>query len=255
MSVDYNRLADRFDERYQHRDYAGVWALLKQLSEPPVKDVLEVGCGTGHWLSMLGAFPLRLFGTDPSFGMLARARSKLDRVPLVCAPAERLPFHPKSFNLVFCVNAFHHFRDPKKFLGHCAQQLRVGGRLAIIGLDPHLPQTKWYLYDFFRGTREIDRKRFLPHAEIHRLMAEAGFQKITTVTAEHLKTTLVGRQVLGDPFLERTSTSQLQLISEEDYAAGRSSIASALERAEESNQILNFEVDLTISATIGSADR
>lgn len=145
------------------------------VSSPSISKVLEVGCGTGHWLSILSDLPIELTGVDPSRAMLEKARRRVARAQLVCASAENIPFPGGSFDLIFCVNAFHHFSDPKKFLRDSRLLLRNGGQLAIFGLDPHAPNTDWYLCDYFPGVRAVDLKRYLPVAEVERLMAEAGF--------------------------------------------------------------------------------
>jgi ubiquinone/menaquinone biosynthesis C-methylase UbiE len=176
MAISYDELANDFDERYRRQSFPGIQARLRRLvSSPSVSKVLEVGCGTGHWLSILSDLPIELTGVDPSRAMLEKARRRVARAQLVCASAENIPFPGGSFDLIFCVNAFHHFSDPKKFLRDSRLLLRNGGQLAIFGLDPHAPNTDWYLCDYFPGVRAVDLKRYLPVAEVERLMAEAGF--------------------------------------------------------------------------------
>jgi ubiquinone/menaquinone biosynthesis C-methylase UbiE len=38
--------------------------------------------------------------------------------------------------------------------------LRPGGRLMSIGLDPHEKRDRWFVYDFFPETLELDLNRF-----------------------------------------------------------------------------------------------
>lgn len=59
-----------FDERYRRQSFPGIQARLRRLvSSPSVSKVLEVGCGTGHWLSILSDLPIELTGVDPSRAM------------------------------------------------------------------------------------------------------------------------------------------------------------------------------------------
>jgi len=254
MAVNYNRLADRFDERYEHQTFPGIQAYLRKLVGASGIDVLEVGCGTGHWLSALRDQAATLLGIDPSAAMLDKARSRAPGVTVVCGSAEALPFSSNLLDLVFCVNAFHHFSDPKKFLEDCRLVLRKAGRLVIIGLDPHVPETKWYLYDYFPGVKEKDLERYLSHKEIGRLMTESGFQNVVTVPTERIQKTFLGKAVLGDPFLERASTSQLQLISESSYLRGKGKIASLVEDLGHNERTLSFDVDLTLFASLGEVN-
>ena len=75
--------------------------------------LLDVGCGTGHLLKMLGAAlptEAKLFGIDLSPHYIARAREVLPRdldVSLVCDDAEKLPFLDASFDAVTSIYLLH----------------------------------------------------------------------------------------------------------------------------------------------------
>jgi ubiquinone/menaquinone biosynthesis C-methylase UbiE len=178
MPVNYDKIAARFEERYQHQSFPEIRTRLCRLANRPGARVLEVGCGTGHWLSILGDLPIELLGVDPSFMMLRAACASDLRALLVCASAESLPFASHCIDLLFCVNAFHHFSNPERFLRDSRVLLRTGGRLAIFGLDPHGPNTEWYLYDYFPGVREMDLLRYPDHEQLKRLITEAGFRNV-----------------------------------------------------------------------------
>jgi SAM-dependent methyltransferase len=248
----YDKLANVFDERYQYQSFPGIQDWLRRLAiSAETRKVLEVGCGTGHWLNILNHLQIELFGLDPSGAMLEKARLSTNRAMLICAAAEAMPFEPRFFDLIFCVNSFHHFRDPVKFLRDSRSLLRNNGRLAIFGLDPHAAGTDWYLYDHFPGVRERDLARYLPVAELKRLMAEAGFQNVFAEAAEHIEKAFKGDAVFKDPFLVRESTSQLLLVPEESYLQGRRAMAAAIEKAEGVGQSLLFHVDLRLFGTLG----
>jgi ubiquinone/menaquinone biosynthesis C-methylase UbiE len=255
MVIQYDELANEFDERYRHQSFPGIQVCLRRLAtRPGTKRVLDVGCGTGHWLNILSDLPVELIGLDPSSAMLEKARAHATRAGLVCAPAEGMPFQAKSFDLIFCVNAFHHFSDPKKFLRSSRLLLRNGGRLGIFSLDPHTEETDWYLYDYFPGVRAADLRRYSPTVEIMRSMAEAGFNDSSAEPAEHIQRTFTAASVFQDPFLVRQSTSQLLLISEESYLDGKRAIAAAVAKANREGQPILFRVDLRLFVTVGAVN-
>jgi ubiquinone/menaquinone biosynthesis C-methylase UbiE len=254
--LNYDEVAVRFDERYKHQSFSGIQVRLRQLANAPgVNEVLEVGCGTGHWLSALSDLPLKLLGIDPSCTMLNRARARARTATFVCGCAESIPLRPHSFDLIFCVNAFHHFSNPEQFLRDSNQLLRKSGRLAIFGLDPHAPGIEWYLYDYFAGVKDMDLARYLPHEEIKHLMIESGFQHVTSEPAERIRKTFVGEAVLSDPFLERSSTSQLMVIPEESYLSGKRRINLVVEQGKQGNTAITFTVDLMLFTTVGETQR
>ena len=107
--ADYDQIAQTFDKRYERNDYAGVELELRQfVGNQAGLNVLEVGCGTGHWLGVLLAPEIFVTGLDFSSEMLARAQTRLPQVDLIRGHAEYLPWPAESFDRVFCVNAIHH---------------------------------------------------------------------------------------------------------------------------------------------------
>jgi ubiquinone/menaquinone biosynthesis C-methylase UbiE len=101
--------------------------------------VLDVACGTGHLLRMLGASlpeASRLFGVDLSPHYIARAREVLPRdldVSLVCDNAEKLPFLDASFDAVTNVFLMHEMPGDvrARVLLEIARVLRPGGLLVV----------------------------------------------------------------------------------------------------------------------------
>lgn len=77
--------------------------LIRELNPPPGASVLEVGCGTGRNLAVLGElYPgARLFGLDISAEMLATAKAKLrrqNRADAVLRVADATNFTAASFD-------------------------------------------------------------------------------------------------------------------------------------------------------------
>ncbi|MGB9301813.1 MAG: class I SAM-dependent methyltransferase [Anaerolineae bacterium] len=154
--VDYDQIAPSYDQRYGALQYEGVASTLLSLAPAgSAERILEVGCGTGHWLTEPQAVFPHVYGLDSSIRMLEQADQEL-RDRLVCGEAGHLPLSEAVFDLIFCVNAFHHFDRKQETLTRAAQALRSGGTLAMIGMDPHTGQDHWSLYHYFEGTREAD---------------------------------------------------------------------------------------------------
>jgi len=155
------------------------------------------------------------------------------------------------FDLVFCVNAFHHFDPPRVFVSEARRLLRPGGALAIIGMDPHRGRDRWYLYDYFAGTYATDLDRFPSGGTVLDWMVAAGFARVEWCLAEHIVHQHVGRAVLRDPILQKHGTSQLALLTDEAYAAGLGRIETALAEAEAAGKTLVFPVDISLTMVTG----
>src|ERR1700712_4925549 len=99
-ATNYDEVAPSYDQRYQRHAYPGIETALNQFVGPSPQRVLELGCGTGHWLAQLTVNGQRVTGVDPSPGMLEKARARLQTTLLVRAQAEALPFRGEQFDRV-----------------------------------------------------------------------------------------------------------------------------------------------------------
>jgi ubiquinone/menaquinone biosynthesis C-methylase UbiE len=251
--VDYDKVAPTYDKRFAH--YTGVpegvaAALVELAGEVQARQILEVGCGTGHWLRLLSPLGYTVYGLDRSMGMLGAAQTA-GAPNLARGDAGALPFPPASFDLVICVNALHHFADASQFISEGRRLLRPGGALAIVGMHPHSGRDRWYLYDYFPGTKETDLQRYPSAGEIVNWMIEAGFDLVRWQTVERLHERRKGREILDEPMLHKNATSQLTLLSDVQYAAGITRIQAAIAQAEASGEAAVFEVDISLHMLVG----
>jgi ubiquinone/menaquinone biosynthesis C-methylase UbiE len=254
-TVDYDQLAPTYDRRYMGGRRSGTAAALTKLARQVAAErVLEVGCGTGRWLAELKAGVPAVWGLDLSTGMLEQAQGRALSGRLVRGRACHLPFANRAFDLVYCVNAIHHFGRPQEFIAEASRLLFPGGVLAIVGMDPHGRKDDWYVYRYFDGVYETDLARFPPWETVREWMARAGLQRIERCVVDQITDTWIGRDVLADPFLQKHACSQLALLSEAAYADGLSRIEHALEKAEPRGQSLVFLSMIEIALMSGRAD-
>jgi len=244
--VDYDRVSNRYDQRYEHSPMTDTGeALIRLASECDARIVLEVGCGTGHWLQQLTCPGRQVLGLDLSRGMLFKARQAgvkwLQQGTALC-----LPYRSSSLDLVFVVNALHHFQEPERFIHEAFRVLKPGGMLALIGSDPSDPRYCWYVYDWFPGVLAFDLQRFPAHDELLEWIYDVGFEDLQRSGVEMIENCLVGRSVLDDPFLQKSSVSQLALISKDAYQGGLASIRDALAIAERHGETLTFKTVIPV---------
>ncbi len=121
----FHRGAADYDQHtpVQQRVLGGLLDLLDSAPLPPRVRILDIGCGTGRLLKLLGTrFPqVDLTGLDLAENMLRQAAERLpSSVCLVQGDAEQLPFADASFDLVVSSSTFQ-WLDP---LAACFNEVR-----------------------------------------------------------------------------------------------------------------------------------
>jgi ubiquinone/menaquinone biosynthesis C-methylase UbiE len=256
-AVDYDRIAPTYDERYGDNARTGTQVALQAVVRDRAERlgraprVLESGCGTGKWLADLAEAGGEAYGLDASAGMLEQAWQRPARLRLVQGRAGQLPYAARSFDLVYAVNAIHHFGSPRGFISEARRLLRPVGKLAVVGMDPHGHKERWYGYRYFKGAYETDLARFPSWQQVQEWMAEEGLRGLSCREVERYSGTFVGRAVLDDPFLRKHASSQLALLSEDAYRTGLRRIKDALAHAEARGETLTFTVDTPLAMIVG----
>jgi SAM-dependent methyltransferase len=212
---------------------------------------LEVGSGTGFWLNLLHTIVPDVFGLDYSLGMIREAQRQPAPLKLLRGSAVQLPYRDQTFDLVYCVDAIHHFVDHRRFISEAFRVLKPGGALAVIGHDPHEGTSKWYIYDYFNGVLDTDLRRYPSGRSVMHSMDAEGFINASTKTVEHILNVHVGDAVLRDPFLKKSATSQLALLSDQEYASGIRRLEQAIASASARQEKIIFSSDIHVQMFLG----
>jgi ubiquinone/menaquinone biosynthesis C-methylase UbiE len=150
-------------------------SLLAQAELSPGTRLLDVGCGTGSLLALIGkTVPnVRSTGLDPDPKALARAARKLEgmSVQLDRGFADQLPYAEATFDRVFSSFMFHHLEAAQQqaMLSEACRVLKAGGRLELVDFagSDHRGPFKWL---HAHGRLEGNAQR-----NVLDLMSRAGF--------------------------------------------------------------------------------
>ena len=247
-SVNYDDIAAVYDQRYERSDYSRLLRLLLDFVRGG-KRLLEIGCGTGHWLSELSKAGYDAVGLDPSRNMLKTAMEKSRQLQLIKGCAESIPFGRDTIDRLFCINALHHFSQKERFMTEVRRVLHNEGGILIIGLDPHTGLDHWWIYDYFPQVIDIDRRRYPSNISLRKSMQDNGFINCNTIEALHMPVKLSARYALQSGRLEKNTTSQLTILTEEEYNAGLSRLVKDIELKETQHEDLMIGADLRLYAT------
>ncbi len=142
----FNHHAPTWDQNNQEvtRTLERLNALRERLALRPGQDLLELGCGTGRLTNWLVdcVHPGRVVAADFSPDMLAQAQARKTAAEFWLLDICQDPPGAERFDVVFCFNAFPHFRDKPRALQNIGRLLKSGGRLLILHLagSAHLDQ-------------------------------------------------------------------------------------------------------------------
>ena len=253
--VNYNQISKVYNSRYEQNPLTGVQTYLTNyvISNSP-KDILEVGCGTCHWLSILADNDSKLFGADLSIGMLRKARTSSQKLRLINSDADRLPLKENSFDFIYVVNAIHHFPKPLNFIKQVRNLLKYKGSLCIIGIEISESINDWYIYQYFKRAIEIDLKRFPSFKDLSNEMRNNSFTNISRTLAEQVNAVRNGNDILHDHFLNKQGASQLALLSDEEYLAGINQIERDIKAAHNEKREITFQTKLNFYSLVGTKE-
>ena len=131
---------------------------LKEIVDGTAQQILDVACGTGDSTIMIAkaaADGSKVIGGDISEGMMALVMDKArkagveDRVNLLVADGENLPFEAETFHRVTCAFGIRNFEHKGKGLREFHRVLKPGGKAVILELSvPQNRVLRWF-YDLY----------------------------------------------------------------------------------------------------------
>ena len=146
---------------------------------------LDAGCGSLLFTANIYASSDRLIvALDQSLAMLRRARQRLRRlsgqvpkhIQLLQADLNDLPFRPKSFRTILCLNVLHQFADATGLVSGLNELLSKNGNLYLTSLvSNNRTIGDWYLEALYQMGEFVRPRNEL---ELRRLFADAFGERI-----------------------------------------------------------------------------
>jgi SAM-dependent methyltransferase len=187
-------------------------ARLVALVDPqPHWRALDVATGAGHTAIALAPHVAHVVASDITEEMLAEtqrlaAGKGLSNLETAQAEAGALPFADRSFDLVACRLAAHHFPDPAAFVAEAARVLKPGGKLALVdnigpdadilpGASPEELREAAAAYNAYESLRDPSHARCLALSEWIELVQDGG---LGVVHAERM-----GQDIAFAPWTQR----------------------------------------------------
>ena len=129
IRTEFDRAAQHFVERtrgrFDHMDVVGF------SRARPGDTVVEVGAGTGNFLTLFRDVAARLVAVDLTPAMLLEAR-RHGVLHLLAGDGRRLPLRSGSVDLVTSAQALHHVQNPIAVVKEMRRVARPGGRVLLV---------------------------------------------------------------------------------------------------------------------------
>jgi ubiquinone/menaquinone biosynthesis C-methylase UbiE/DNA-binding transcriptional ArsR family regulator len=205
LSRDFSRLQQVRDTRAQKaqdyfQDVAKSWdsiramhvsqqqleqTLFETVGEDFNGELLDIGTGTGRVLEILASRVTRGVGVDMSSGMLAVARTNLERADLKHIHVRKgdmyqLPVEDSSFDLAILHMVLHYSDNPAEVIREASRVLKPDGRLIVVDFAAHAEE-------YLRTEYQHHRLGF-SDTEIRQCFKNAGISAQADT-----------RQLVGDP--------------------------------------------------------
>ena len=137
---------------------------------------LDVGCGTGNYTLALQRLGAQMFGLELTSTMLAKARTKSDRVRWIQGNAESLPFPDRCFDGAIATVTIHHWKGLRPGFDEIFRVLRSGRFVLFTG--DHAQMNGYWLREYFSDAIAAALKQ-MPSAEsVVNELKLAGFTDI-----------------------------------------------------------------------------
>lgn len=175
----FDRQSERYGRSHLLADTSDLDSIAMMAGLPAGGMALDVATGGGHTALWLARRGYHVTLADLSLRMLENAGRLLEEEGFLCEsrqhPAEALPYSGRSFQIVTCRVAAHHFSDPAAFVREAARVLDDDGCLVVVdGVAPEeQPEAEAWLNDLEK-LRDPSHVRFLRPSVWSQLCEGAG---------------------------------------------------------------------------------
>jgi len=142
--------------------------------------ILDLGCGTGGFLSAMQAPPWKLYGVEMSEGAARVARQRCG-AEVFAGDLLEAPFPEKSFDAITCFNVFEHMYEPGAVLGRVSKWLKPGG--IFYTMMPNIDSAACRVFRSYWYALEMPRHLFhFSPATLKKLAQSSGLKEVSVTT-------------------------------------------------------------------------
>lgn len=159
--------------------------IVEQVAVSPGHTVLDVAAGAAHLGRALAPHVLHVTALDLTPEMLEQGRrlaaaAALRNIAFVVGDATSLPWRDDQFDLVVCRLTLHQVADPPAVVSEMVRVARPSGQVVIVDMTVDDDPAQAAETNRLERLRDPSHGRTLTLGEIHRLLADAGVDVVST---------------------------------------------------------------------------
>ena len=198
IKTDFDKSATRYPytvydlrkPQFYRRSMKRAQIALGSRKERKVGRILDMGCGTAYFTSLLPAFYSQVVGIDLSENMIQVAKNTLEltsmkgNIQFVVADGEKLPFTSGSFSTVVCVDLLHHVPDVVSIVGEMARVIRHGGKVTAI--EPNFLNPFYVVLCFIASQETLSKFRIASPKFLRKLFIGFNMRDVTVKEIDYV---------------------------------------------------------------------
>lgn len=156
---------------------------IRYLHAIPNGSLLDVGCGSGEWLAMMGRLGWNSQGVD--FDQNAVELARKNGLKVDTGTLESQDYQESSFDAITINHVIEHVPDPVALLKECRRILKPGGTIALATPNGQSLGHRIFMNNW-RGLEPPRHLQILSPQATKTLFTSAGFKQITVRTYNSL---------------------------------------------------------------------
>ncbi len=153
--------------------------LLKAITLPTEGEILDLSCSDGQFLDLVHSIRprLKLFGTDISEEKIKDAKKEYEWALFSIENAYTLTlnFPNRTFDIIFCNMAFHHYDQPIKMLCESKRLLKDSGTIYLMDLFPK-NKISQIIYNLRKCDEDYYFERYYTLKEFEKLTSKSNLR-------------------------------------------------------------------------------
>lgn len=173
----FGKQAEAYSKGFIFQDSAHLSEIVRRSSVKKTHHVLDIATGSGFLALEYAKTGAKVIGSDITRNLLVYALERqknlgISNTGFLLSDVESLPFPERTFDIVSCRFAFHHFPDPRKAL---AEMKRVcKGRIVLVDGTSSEDHTKSRLHNRIEKVRDTSHVRIYSLSELKEMFNDLG---------------------------------------------------------------------------------